>query len=97
MVAVDHMTAGIKSAWGHGAHLGGDTELWGFPRWLSGKEFTCQCRRCGLDPWVGKITWRRKWQPTPILLPRKSHGQRSLVGYSPQGQKELDVTEGRHT
>ena len=45
------------------------------------------------DPWVGKILWRRKWQPTPELLPRKSHGQRSLVGYSPWGCKELDTTE----
>ena len=35
------------------------------------------------NPWVGKIPWRRKWQPTPIFLPRKSHGQRSLTGYSP--------------
>ena len=59
---------------------------------LSGKE-SCQCRRCkrcGFDPWVRKIPWRRKWQPTPIFLPRKSHGQRSLVGY---GRKESDVTD----
>ena len=45
------------------------------------------------DPWVGKIPWRRKWQPTPVLLPRKFHGWRSLVGYSPWGHKELDMTE----
>ena len=45
------------------------------------------------DPWVGKISWRRKWQPTPIFLPRESHGQRSLVGYSPWGHKESDTTE----
>ena len=47
------------------------------------KKSTCQCRRHrrhGLDPWVGKIPWRRKWQPTPAFLPGKSHGQRSLVG-----------------
>ena len=37
------------------------------------------------DPWVGKISWRRKWQPTPVFLPGKVHGQRSLVGYSPEG------------
>ena len=49
------------------------------PWWLSGKEF-CQCRRRGFDPWVGKIPWRKKWQPMPVLLPGKSHGQRSLVG-----------------
>ena len=51
--------------------------------WLSGKESTCQCRRCELDPWIRKISWRRKWQPTPVFLPGKSHGQRSLAGYSP--------------
>ena len=45
------------------------------------------------DPWVGKIPWRRKWQPSPVFLPGKSHGQRSLVGYSPQGCKESDMTE----
>ena len=52
-----------------------------------------QCRRPGFDPWVGKIPWRRKWQPTPGLLPGKSHGLRSLVGYSPWGCKEVDTTE----
>ena len=40
----------------------------GLPRWLSGKESACQCRRRGFDPWVGKIPWRRKWQPTPVYL-----------------------------
>ena len=45
-----------------------------------GKESACQCRRCEFDPWVGKIPWRRKWQPTPVFLPGESHGQRSLVG-----------------
>ena len=53
------------------------------PRWLSGKESTSQCRR-QFDPWVGKMALRRKWQPTPVFLPGKSHGQRSLVGYSPR-------------
>ena len=48
------------------------------------------------DPWVGKILWRRKWQPTPVLLPGKSHGWRSMVGYSPWGCKELDTTERLH-
>jgi len=51
--------------------------------WLSGKKFAWQCRRRGFDPWVRKIPWRRKWQPTPVFLPGKSHGQRSLVGHSP--------------
>ena len=65
----------------------------GLPRWLSGKETTCQCRRHRFDPWVGKIPCRKKWQPTPVFLPGKSHGQRSLAGYSPWGRKELDTTE----
>ena len=60
-----------------------------FPRWLSGKESACQCRRCRFDPWVGKIPWRRKWQPTPVFLPIKSHGQRSLEGYSPRDHKRV--------
>ena len=46
-----------------------------------------------IDPWVGKIPWRRKWQPTPVFLPGESHGQRSLVGYNPWGCTELDMTE----
>ena len=47
----------------------------GLPRWLSGKESTCRCRRCrrhGFNPWVRKIPWRRKWKPTPVFLPGKS-------------------------
>ena len=63
---------------------------------ISGKEPTCQCRRhkrCGFDPWVRKMPWRRKWQPTLVFLPRESHGQWYLVGYSPQGCKESDTTE----
>ena len=52
-----------------------------------------ECRRPGFDPWVRKIPWRRKWQPTPVLLPGESHGGRSMVGYSPWGRKELDMTE----
>jgi len=47
-----------------------------------------QCRRPGFDPWVGKIPWRREWKAMPVFLPGKSHGQRSLVGYSPWGCKE---------
>ena len=68
-------------------------ELLGFPRWLSGKESACQWGRWGFSPWIGKIPWRGKWQPTPLFLPGKSHGQRSLAGYSPWGGKELDTTE----
>ena len=72
----------------------------GFPRWFCGRESACQCRRRkrhGFKPWVRKIPWRRKWQPTPVFLPGKSHGQRSLVGYSLWGHKELDMTEHAHT
>ena len=67
----------------------------GLPRWLRGKESTCQCkrhRRLGSDPWVGKIPWKRKWQPSPMFLPGESHGQRNLLGYSPWGHKESDMT-----
>ena len=46
------------------------------------------------DSWP--INWRRKWQPNPVFLPRKSHGRRSLVGYSPRGRKESDTTERLH-
>ena len=46
-----------------------------------------------LDPGVGKISWRRTWQPTPVFLTRESRGQRSLVGYSPWGHKQSDRTE----
>ena len=49
--------------------------------------------RLSFNPWVGKVPWRRAWQPTLGFLPGESHGQRSLVGYSPQGHKELDTTE----
>ena len=45
------------------------------------------------NPWVRKIPWRRKWQPTPVFLPGESHGQRSLAGYSPQSCNELDMIE----
>ena len=70
--------------------------LGGFPGGTSGKEPACQCRRHkrgGFDPCVGKIPWRRARQPTPVFLPGESHGQRSLVGYSPWVCKESDTTE----
>ena len=65
----------------------------GLPRSCTGKESTCQSRRHRFDPWVRKIPWRRKWQPTPVFLPGESHGQRSLAGDSPWGHKESDTTE----
>ena len=57
------------------------------------KESACQCKRPRFNPWVGNFLWRRKWQPTPVFLPGKSHGHRSLAGYSPGGGKESDVTK----
>ena len=66
---------------------------WGFPGGSDSKSVCLQYRRPGFDPWVGKIPWRRKWQPTPVFLPGEAHGQRSLVGYSPQGRKDSDTTE----
>ena len=74
--------------------------LSGFPGGASGKEPACQCRRhkgLGFDPWVGKIPWRKKWQPTPVFLPGESHGQRSLAGCSPQGCTVWDMTKATST
>ena len=68
----------------------------GFPGGPSGKEPTCQCRRHKrhrLNPWVGKIPWRRAWQPIPVALPGESHGQRSLVDSVHMGCTESDMTE----
>ena len=69
------------------------TEHWGLPRWRIGKESTRQRRSFSFNPWVWKSPWKRKWQTTPVFLPGKSHGQRSLVGNGPWGRKELDTTE----
>ena len=66
--------------------------LLGFPGGTSGKESTCQCRRrkrCRFYPWVRKIPWRKKGQPTSVFLPEKSDGQRSLACYSPRGHKTV--------
>ena len=57
----------------------------GLRSWLIGKQSNYQCTKCGFKSWVGKDTWRRKWQLTPVFLPGKLHRQRSLVGYSPWG------------
>ena len=64
-----------------------------FPKMILGWEihrdlqFGVKCRRHGFYPWVRKMPWRRKWQPTSVFLPGKSHGQRRLVGYSPWGRR----------
>ena len=60
----------------------------GLSWWLSGIESTCQCRRQGFKPWVGNICWRRKWQPTPVFLSRKSHGQRRLADLQSMGSQK---------
>ena len=65
----------------------------GLPRWLSGKECSCQRSKTWVDPWVRKIPWKRKWQSTPVSLPGRSYGEKNLAGYSPQGCKKSDTTE----
>ena len=64
------------------------------------KESACQCRkykRLRFDPWFRKISWSRKWQPNPIVLPEKFNGQSRFVGCSPWDLKELDMTEHTNT
>ena len=68
----------------------------GFPGGSEGKASVCNAGDPGSIPGFGKIPWRRKWQPTPVPLPVKSHGWRSLVGYSPWGRKELGSAERFH-
>ena len=84
---LEHSEPTIKIS--HKYYLLSEVLLSGLPRWLSGKESACQCRRLEFYPWVRKIPWRRDWQ----LLPGECYGQRSLVGYSPWVQKELDTTQ----
>ena len=61
--------------------------------WLRWLRVCLQCEGPVFDPWVRKIPWRRKWQPTPVFLPEKSYRQRSLEDYSPWGCKEVDTTQ----
>ena len=81
-----------------------DTSAWdsyvlsliGFPNGSEGEESACNAGGTGYVgsiPGSGKISWSEEWQPTPVFLPGKFHGQRSLVGYSPKGCKESDTTE----
>ena len=64
----------------------------GFPGRSVSKETSCNAGDAGSVLGLGKIPWRRKWQPTAVFLPGKSHGQRSLVGHSPSGLQEVDTT-----
>ena len=73
----------ICPAW----HLAWCTLHIGLPRWLSDKRIHLQYRRQKFYPWIGNRPWRRKWQHISVFLPRKSHGQQSLVGYSLLGYK----------
>ena len=72
------------------------TCLYGLPWWLKRLSICLQCGRPRFDLWVRKIPWRRQSQPNPVVLPGKSHGRRSVVGYSPWGCKELDTNEPVH-
>ena len=65
----------------------------GLPEGPVVKDFAFQYKGCEFVPWVRKVPWGGKWQSTPVFLPGEFYGQRSLVGYSPWGRKELDVTE----
>ena len=62
------------------------------PRWLSGKESACQCKRCRFNPWVRRVSQRRQWQPTLVFVPGKFHEQKILVRYCPWDHKESDTT-----
>ena len=64
----------------------------GFPGGSDGKESSCNAGDRS-DPWVGKIPWRRAWQPTPVFLPGESHGLKRQSGCGPQGHKELNMTK----
>ena len=67
--------------------------VWGLLWWLSSYRICLQYGRPQFDLCVGKISWRREWQPTPVFLPGEFHGQRSLAGYSTQDHRESDMTE----
>ena len=69
------------------------SSILGLPWWLRWQRICLQHRRPRFSPWMRKIPWRRAWQPIPVFLPGESHGQRSLVGCSPWGPKESDMTE----
>ena len=77
----------------HPFYKGIQYHLQGYAGGSDGKESVCNAGDQGSIPGSGKIPWRRAWQPTPVFLPGEFHGQRSLVGYSPSGHKESDMTE----
>ena len=69
----------------------------GLPWWLSRLRVLVQSRRCESDAWAGTVTWRRKRQTTPVLLPGKSYGQRDLAGYSSWGHKRVSQDSNKKT
>ena len=84
----------LKLPWILKSSLGIQRKPWlrKLPWWLKGWGIRLQCGKPRFDPWVGKIPWRRDWQPTPVFLPGEFHRQRSLAGYSPWGGRESDTT-----
>ena len=76
-----------------GEGMGYSLQYLGLPLCLSCSRICLQCGRPRFNPWVGKIPWRREWQPAPVFWPGEFRGQRSLVDYSPWGHKESDTTE----
>ena len=79
-ILLNYLPGGFRRRVRSQVKLAMDTENWSY-------------RRHRFYPWFGKIPWMRAWQCTPVFLPGESHGQRSLIGYSPWGCKDLDMTE----
>ena len=73
------------------------TSTHGLPWWLNSKESACQAGDSGLISGLGRFPWRNIWQPTPVFLPEKSHGQRSLVGYGSWGHRRQRLNHNIHT
>ena len=98
--ATVHRVQRVRHNWSDLAAVAPALVLFWAPQVIQWLRIHLQCRRCRrhrFDPWVGKIPWRRKWQPTPVFLPGKFPGQRSLVGYSSWGHTEPDTTEQLNT
>ena len=81
------------SGWYPGERTATHYSIIGLPWWLRWWGICLQCRRPGFNPWVGKIPWKRAWQPLQYFFLKNHHGQRSLVGSSPGSRKDSDMTE----
>ena len=88
-----------REAWHAAVHGAAKSGTWLSDWTARGRKWTaCQCRKRRFDPSIKKIPWSRKWQPTPVFLPQKSHGQRSLGGYGPWGLKSQTIlSDGEYT